>query len=362
MAKRCARAAHRLFIPGASHIILSLMSLIPSVTFDPDALPPDQRAEAWTRFFQALHHVRPLPIPGREVRSRAVSWFVDDLVFGHAHFDAQTMEREVGKEIVAGARKFLFGWIYRRGNTQIYHDGDIIDVGTGTYCIFDYDRDMRAIATDSEVIGVILPYEYVGYQPAIHPPRLLLDLQSPQGKLLKDVHESVLMSAPTMQQSDAPAVAAAVKAVFASVIQNHTQSDMRANSKARDIRQYIDENIFDPKMTIAALTAHFGVSRATLYRLLDMPGGLKSYVTTRRLDYAFRALTFGGAKRGRIAEIAALSGYKSAHQFSSAFSKRFGFSPSVVLGAFADMRQKPGRLGENPLWDSWHGSTPRGRE
>ena len=340
------------------------MEPIPSATFDPEDYTPDEAPRAWRRFFQSLHHVTPLQAPGQRFSSRSSSWMIDDLMVGYAKFGAQTMERKLSSEIVqAAACKFLMGWRYRSGQAKVYHAGDAVDLHPGYYCLIDYDRGCHTIAAESDVLAILLPHQAVGYAPEKHPPRFMIPVDTPQGALLSDFHESLVKNAPMIKINEAAAISKGVKAVYASVIENLAEHATPAVSKWDDIRRFIDEQIFEPDLTVATLTEKFGVSRATLYRQLAMSGGLQSYIAGRRLDYAFRHLTIGGPLRGRISEIAARCGYTSTNQFSRAFSRHFGFAPSAVLGAFSkdSSDARPGAPGENTLWDMWHSADFKAR-
>lgn len=84
-------------------------------------------------------------------------------------------------------------------------------------------------------------------------------------------------------------------------------------------------------MRVEAIASHVGVGIATLRRLFQLPNGCT--ISLRRLDAAWEVLKDGGTVR---AAATFAGGYSSAENFSTAFKRRFGVTPSCVrAGEFA---------------------------
>jgi len=115
---------------------------------------------------------------------------------------------------------------------------------------------------------------------------------------------------------------------------NQAQSNLRQQDRQRLARleAYLESNLQQPIRT-ADLAQEAGISINTLQRLCQAAYGtsVADYVTRWKLDKARYALEFDGVT---IAEAAFLAGYGSPANFSTAFKRHFGISPSEVTGSW----------------------------
>lgn len=93
-------------------------------------------------------------------------------------------------------------------------------------------------------------------------------------------------------------------------------------------RQFVQMNLFNPRLSAKLLMRELAVSRTRLYRLFEPVGGVNRYIQHRRLLDAHSALANPNEQR-RILEIAEQRCFDSA-DFSRAFKREFGYSPSEV--------------------------------
>ena len=96
-----------------------------------------------------------------------------------------------------------------------------------------------------------------------------------------------------------------------------------------ELRTYVTDNIAEPGFGVDSISKHFAISRAQLYRklkaLIDMSIG--DYIKTIRLEMAMQLLR---EQKLNIAEIAYETGFSSPSNFSRAFKKHYGKSPSEL--------------------------------
>jgi AraC-like DNA-binding protein len=100
-------------------------------------------------------------------------------------------------------------------------------------------------------------------------------------------------------------------------------------------RRFVQARLFDPDLGVAALLAELSVSRSRLYRLFEASGGVTNYIRHRRLLHAYAVLADPSEHR-RICDIAEEHGFSDGAEFSRAFRREFGRSPSEVRASVTD--------------------------
>lgn len=87
----------------------------------------------------------------------------------------------------------------------------------------------------------------------------------------------------------------------------------------------IDRALASPSLTIANLCRSIGVSRATLYRLFEVDGGVQAFITRRRLARVEEELRWGDART--VADLAERWGFREPAHLSRLFRATYGQSP-----------------------------------
>ena len=108
-----------------------------------------------------------------------------------------------------------------------------------------------------------------------------------------------------------------------------TRLNTRDTKRARQIREYILEHIHD-NLSVDALANQVGMSVSTLQRLFKNAYQMTAmeFVRTRRLELARLALLEQGIT---VSEAAYQAGYSSPANFSTAFQREFGYTPSACI-------------------------------
>ncbi len=96
------------------------------------------------------------------------------------------------------------------------------------------------------------------------------------------------------------------------------------------IKRYIDVNLQTDLVNVEHLCRQFHISRATLYRLFEVEGGLWRHVQDQRLNRAFRMLASPATGRMRMIDMAVDFNFSSDSTFVRAFRRRFGLTPGEV--------------------------------
>ena len=110
--------------------------------------------------------------------------------------------------------------------------------------------------------------------------------------------------------------------------------DIRAQARdaLRDvICQYIEDRLQSPILTADVLLREFGVSRASLYRMFEDAGGVRNYISSRRLFRAVHMISTNPLKRGQVISAAERWGFTSAANFNRMVRRVFGTSPGSMF-------------------------------
>lgn len=96
------------------------------------------------------------------------------------------------------------------------------------------------------------------------------------------------------------------------------------------IRQYLDTHFLEDH-SLKSISQHFGINE------FKLKSGFKQSFNTTVFDYLWNkkmehAHLLLAEKSMRLTEVANLVGYQYTNHFSTAFKKKFGYSPSVVMG------------------------------
>ena len=114
------------------------------------------------------------------------------------------------------------------------------------------------------------------------------------------------------------------------------QQDKDVRAKARDalrdlISEHIEKHLESPDLTVASLLKAFGVSRASLFRMFEPEGGVRRYITTRRLFRAIHMISTNPLRRGQVTQAAERWGFSSNVDIYSKAQRGFGTSPGALI-------------------------------
>jgi AraC-like DNA-binding protein len=161
--------------------------------------------------------------------------------------------------------------------------------------------------------------------------------------LIGDQMLSLLRQAPYLTPGEGEAATQALTTLVAGALGRRAESEQTVGGAMREamltsVKRHIEQHLGSPDLTAEALCRSFGLSRATLYRLFEPLGGLKTYIQQRRLQAAFAMLVSPAHRHRRIIEIAADCNFSSDATFIRAFRRSFGLTPGEVRSAVDAMR------------------------
>jgi AraC-like DNA-binding protein len=139
---------------------------------------------------------------------------------------------------------------------------------------------------------------------------------------------------PSLAPADLPGLAAATRAmILACVSPSRDHLEAAAGPIATVLleraRQLVQSRLLDPKLESEMVRRELGISRTRLYNLFEPFGGVMHYIQHRRLLSAYAALVDPNDRR-LIFQIAEERGFSDGAEFSRAFKRAFGDSPSDI--------------------------------
>lgn len=96
------------------------------------------------------------------------------------------------------------------------------------------------------------------------------------------------------------------------------------------IKRHIETHLENEPLAAGDLCDHFGISRASLYRMFKPEGGFAAYVQAQRLDLAMRRLIAPEGQNIRLLDLAIDLWFSSDSTFVRAFRRKFGFTPGEM--------------------------------
>ncbi|WP_371259221.1 helix-turn-helix domain-containing protein [Bradyrhizobium sp. WSM1743] len=143
--------------------------------------------------------------------------------------------------------------------------------------------------------------------------------------------------APRMTLDECQSVVEGTVSLLAACLRNELERGdaaadhtVAASPSLMRIRQYIEAGLAREDLSANSIAAHFGLSRASLYRLFAPVGGIADYIRGRRLHRAFFDLANSGARGPRISEVARRWQLGTDAHFTRSFKAAYGITPRAA--------------------------------
>ncbi|MEO1322388.1 MAG: helix-turn-helix domain-containing protein [Pseudomonadota bacterium] len=220
------------------------------------------------------------------------------------------------------------------GSVAIENDARSFVQREGSVIILDLAEPFKASYQHAVGELIFVPRELLGFSQSDRIEPVILPVQSMQGKMLAaEVRLFCDLTAP--QTRDIPYEPNTFLHLLNSVLSSrrHPASDRVEWWRSRNalIRSHIEENLGDLNMLPAKICERFNLSRATLYRMFEIDGGVRRYIQDRRLYAAVWDLAEGGIHRGRLTAVSEKWGFSSNANFNRAVKIVFGMPPGALF-------------------------------
>jgi AraC-like DNA-binding protein len=216
-------------------------------------------------------------------------------------------------------------------------DGGFRLVRPGELLLLDMAKPMRTRMPEAHVITLSLARELVeeAAGSAVDQLHGRLLKAKPSG-LLADFLVSLTQRAPSLSAQAMPITARVLVELLRLALETDQSAATAARTQLDAIRfeaaqRFIEANLQGEQLGPEAVAAATGLSRATLYRMFEVSGGVAKYIQTRRL-LALRNALRNPVERRTFATLALAMGFSSESHASKAFYNLYGVRP-------ADFRQ-----------------------
>jgi len=237
-------------------------------------------------------------------------------------------------------------------SSQLDHYGLLLATTTGGV---DVDSDGRRVRVQAgqpvlvDMARVGCGHFGTGSSITLYLPRDALDAMLPRrfdlhgvtptgagGRVLAAYLQSLVAVLPDLRQRDAAhAMTAALNLMAASLAPSFDGLGLARESVEhtllRRAQRFVEDNIANPDLNAADLCAALNVSRSVIYKVFEPHQGIRAYISERRLARCHGAIA---EAKGKVymTQLADRFGIRSAAQFSRAFRRHYGYSPSEVHG------------------------------
>lgn len=238
---------------------------------------------------------------------------------------------------ISGTPGFLLVTLYEAGHLTGMTENEPFEAHDGDLVLRDLDSSFEALRYPSQFQAILLPRKLLGLGPGDVPSLRILRRNDATVETVRTVMEEAfgvlrpeasLYSFEMMQRLLAT-IRMALLRPQASLSPRHAARQ----AQMRQIQIFIEQNLGRLDLSAETLLPEFGLSRATLYRLFEVQGGVRSYIVDRRLFRALLEISDMARRRGKIQRAAKRWGFSSPSNFNRSVQQVFGASPGALLRA-----------------------------
>lgn len=302
---------------------------LPFIGFDLQSVAREARFDVLSSFWRDSLDFEPIEHPER-ILATARMWVLGDCILEHSTNSPLRFRR---KTATPHDHMALVTYV-RTGRLRNILADSLQDQNTDEILIGDYhDISGRVFEAASELVIFYAPPERLGFRGAL--PRRSIPISSPLGSVLRATLVSSVEKVPLCTPTEGVALADALTSVLEIALKapGETGSVSLAEQKRNAVLRHIEDDLGNPDLDAQQLCERFAMSRSSLYRLFSEHGGLRRYVTLRRMQLIRSKLELLPPEPGVVRRIAEDFGFDDVSQFSRVFKRHLGFAPSDVVGS-----------------------------
>lgn len=300
-------------------------------SFDTWDLCDDQRFPAWQKIYSPVVDIFPVEnVSGFHGTQR--TWDLDPMIFQTVEVDPlgfRTLPRRAGHHPPDH-------WVISlltSGHEVVVHRNKAIPSVRGLPRLISLVEQFHGrVMTKGKLHILFIPRDT--FREAAH----LLDaasmtvLRPRLGGIFGDVMMNLERRLPLLKKSELPRLVETTKSLLLAAIapESERSAEYRyalEHTLVERVKQFVQDNLKNPELSVEFIARHKGISRSRLYRLFEPEGGVMRYVISRRLKVVHGELQQSMPNK-RINDIAQACGFSDPSEFSRVFKRQFGYSPS----------------------------------
>ena len=263
-----------------------------------------------------------------EIRSE----YLENFVVGQSCIDASIIRRtksqcENAAHLVV-INRYVSGSLYgQMGDTNI-------DREFGHVYLTDHERRIDCIQNPTVNQFIYVPKSVIGYDSAIHSAFIRFADDPVIGALISAEFDTIFSDFLSGKPANRVALRRLVACVKLAISSDQIDTDVRRHfreSLCQGICYFIENNLDNWDLSVGLVLKNFGVSRATLYRMFEEKGGVRQYISDRRLHRAVMDLSDSAGTRGAVTAISDKWGFSSGANFNRAIRRKFGIAPGALF-------------------------------
>lgn len=243
-------------------------------------------------------------------------------------YDIQPVHLDIEGPILV-FEKLLSGFAYgERGASEQHHT-------PGPIYLIGQQGTGKSVGTEITIQEFYVPRELVGIACNETAPARAINPTSLFGKIVHAEWDAVFQSA-TMGQSKVTTQTfeRLVTAIKIALGVSPQREDVRSEARelmSRQIQRFIVQNLESPDLSVEQVLNQHGVSRASLYRMFETYGGIRSFVTNLRASKAILDIWQNENQRGIVRSAGARWGFSTGNDFNRTVRRLYGNSPKRLF-------------------------------
>ena len=306
-------------------------------TFSTHSLPASQQLEAWRNWYGAIFEATSDASQDEGFVAANSNWSLNGFTLSRV----SSPPTGIARTRHPLRRNHVDHWAFtdsKRTTSEIEVRDRALEVPPGVPFLLSLGEEMHIHRRQQdERVQLLLARD--GFQ-AIAP---LLDgargmaLNTSQGVLLADYILLLERNLPNLTPEEGSRLPSAIQAMVGACLAPSVDRLVTAGRQIdltlmERVRRAVRRNLRSPSLGPDRLCREAATSRSQLYRLLEGEGGVARYIQRRRLSESF-AILCDITNNFSIAAIAETLCFVDASNFSRAFRREFGMSPSEVRAA-----------------------------
>lgn len=300
------------------------------------SLAPRHQFDAWRDWYSAVFEVTPKDPMGIGFAGETRLWNLGGVLISRTTAPGSRVVRARGHLARDPADHWVISYCVRGAYFAKTADKEI-EVPVTVPFLWSLRQELLYERTHADWVQVFLARDAFGESAALFDKALASTLDAPLGRLLGDYLMALERRLPDVTGPDLPKITGSLGVMVAAAVAPSAERAAVAKpeidfGRMERVRRAVRKHLRSPLLGPKPLARLVGMSRSSLYRLLDDRGGVARYIQRERLLAARQALA-DPANGATIAAIADEFCFADASSFGRVFKREFGHSPGDTRAA-----------------------------